>query len=100
MLLSPCLTAVIGVYDPICEQQQRRRRGGPAAAAGPLFAKPMAYDVTFKPSVNSSVILDLDIPGETTKVSISTQSHYFSLTKVKPIVDMNERLLRVFPVCV
>eukprot|EP00752_Nemacystus_decipiens_P008079 g7221.t1 len=46
---------------------QQPRRGGPASAAGPLFAKPLAYDVTFKPSANSSVILNLDIPGETTK---------------------------------
>lgn len=37
---------------------------------GALFAKPLAYDVTFKPIANSSVILNLDIPGETTKVSI------------------------------
>ncbi|CAN0012822.1 unnamed protein product [Pylaiella littoralis] len=49
------------------QQQQRQERGGPASAVGPLFAKPMAYDVTYKPSANSSIILNLDLPGETTK---------------------------------
>ncbi|CAM9813825.1 unnamed protein product [Scytosiphon promiscuus] len=43
------------------------RRGGPASAVGPLFAKPLAYDVTYKPAANSSVILTLDVPGDTTK---------------------------------
>lgn len=51
------------------QQQQQQRRGGPAAAVGPLFAKPLAYDVTYKPTANSSVVLNLDIPGETTKVT-------------------------------
>eukprot|EP00903_Cladosiphon_okamuranus_P008511 g8175.t1 len=45
----------------------QQRLGGPTSAVGPLFAKPLAYDVTLKPAANSSVILNLDIPGETTK---------------------------------
>lgn len=50
-------------------QQQQQRRGSPASAVGPLFAKPLAYDVTYKPTANSSVVLNLDVPGETTKVT-------------------------------
>ncbi|CBJ32857.1 Trigger factor (TF) [Ectocarpus siliculosus] len=35
---------------------------------GPLFAKPLAYEVTHKPAANSSIILNLDVPGETTQL--------------------------------
>lgn len=56
------LVAVV-ITDP------QKRRGGPASAVGPLFAKPLAYDVTYKPAANSSVVLTLDVPGETTKAS-------------------------------
>ncbi|CAN0121808.1 unnamed protein product [Ectocarpus fasciculatus] len=46
----------------------QKQRGGPASAVGPLFAKPLAYEVTHKPAANSSIILNLDVPGETTQL--------------------------------
>ena len=46
---------------------QQRAAGG-RSAVGALFAKALEYEVTSRPSTNSSVILTLDIPGPTTKV--------------------------------
>eukprot|EP00904_Undaria_pinnatifida_P012763 jgi/Undpi1/8617/HiC_scaffold_25.g11082.m1 len=46
---------------------QQRAAGG-RSAVGALFAKALEYEVTSRPSTNSSVILTLDIPGPTTKL--------------------------------
>lgn len=58
------------VYACACVKMfawQQRAAGG-RSAVGALFAKALEYEVTSRPSTNSSVILTLDIPGPTTKV--------------------------------
>ncbi|CAM9747761.1 unnamed protein product [Ascophyllum nodosum] len=69
--------SALGGNCGIAKMTQAKRRGR-SAAVGPLLAKPLAYEVEHKPGVNSSVILTLDVPGETTKLCYDRAVREFS----------------------